>query len=172
VILAGLDLSLTQTGVALAGSTSVIRSKPAPGYLGTLERLLLLSTGVLQALQGVDLVCIEGPSLASVGGRAHDRAGYWWLMYDRLTRAGITVVVITPGQLKLYATGKGNADKDFVLAEAIRRLGFPGKTNDEADAWVLRCMASDHYDGACLVPQAHRKALDKVDWPTQAGTTP
>jgi Holliday junction resolvasome RuvABC endonuclease subunit len=165
VLLAGLDPSLTQTGVAFGDTTRVFKSKPAEGYLDTLERLLVLSTDVCTALQGVDVVAMEGPALHSAQGQAHTRAGYWWLLYDRLIRQGSLVVVVPPGSLKLYATGKGSADKDAVLAEAIRRLHFPGKTNDEADAWVMLAMLRDHFDGVALVPESHRKALVKIEWP-------
>ncbi|MGZ4745622.1 MAG: hypothetical protein ACXVYY_00930 [Oryzihumus sp.] len=166
-----MDLSLTQTGVALDGVTHTVRSKPVKAgtpdtVRQTLERLQNLTTGVLVHVAGVDVVCVEGPSLGSKGGHTHDRSGLWWMVYDRLSRLGIAVAVIPPNNVKKYATGRGNADKDAVLADAIRRLGFPGKSNDEADAWVMRCMGLDHYGLVTpAVPASHRVALDKIEWP-------
>ena len=76
------------------------------------------------------------------------------------------VVEIPPTSRAKYATGKGNAGKAAVLAEAIRRLGYQGHSNDEADALWLYAMAADHY-GFPLVamPEVNRSALDKIVWP-------
>jgi Holliday junction resolvasome RuvABC endonuclease subunit len=84
-----------------------------------------------------------------------------------LHEAGIPFAVVQPSTLKRLATGKGNAGKDEVLAAAIRRLGFDGHDNNEADAlWLL---AAGHVwygaPGAPQLPASHREALAKVQWP-------
>lgn len=54
---------------------------------------------------------------------------------------------IAPMQRAKYATGKGNAGKDEVLAAAIRKFGYQGSSNDEADALVIA------YLGLELLPE-------------------
>ncbi|NUS59160.1 MAG: hypothetical protein HOV66_30530, partial [Streptomycetaceae bacterium] len=86
---------------------------------------------------------------------------------DDLIAWGHEVVEVTTGGVKKYATGKGNAGKDEVLAAVVRR--YPDvevSNNNEADALVLRAMGCDHLgQPLAVVPQTHRAALDKVAWP-------
>lgn len=74
---------------------------------------------------------------------------------------------VIPSSLKKYATGRGNAKKEEMLASAIRRLDYAGSSFDEADALWLREMALDHYTGQVRVPESHRVALAKIDWPLE-----
>ena len=60
-----------------------------------------------------------------------------WAEANRIPYAGVPV-----GTIKRHVTGKGNADKDAVIA-AVRTLGFEPKDDNEADAlalldWALR----------------------------------
>lgn len=79
------------------------------------------------------------------------------------------LLVVTPAQLKTYATGKGNASKDAVLAAAVKRYPAWDITgNDVADAVVLMAIGSrllGHPIEASL-PQTHLRALDKLALPT------
>ena len=73
-------------------------------------------------------------------------------------------IVVPPTVVKLYATGKGNAHKDEVLAAAIRAGCHESvTTNDRADAWWLRAIGL-HLHGEPVVPEtAYRdKALAKL----------
>ena len=87
-------------------------------------------------------------------------------------------MTIPPASLKMYATGKGNASKDAVLAAAIRRypdVEFDG--NDAADALILAAMGADHLGfplvsktpsgrkSRATLPARNREALGKIDWP-------
>ncbi len=165
----GLDLSLTSTGVAgiVDGCAWTARVVPPAGITGC-ERLHWISRELGDWT--ADLTVIEGPAYGTqrVNQRGHhERAGLWWMVRCQLWRAGQPAAVVTPTCLKRYATGRGNAPKDAVLAAAIRRyrdLEFDG--NDQADALILAAMAADHY-GQPLAPVAavNRQALAAVDWP-------
>lgn len=75
-------------------------------------------------------------------------------------------VEIPPATLKKFATGKGNAPKDAMLAAAIRKFGFEGSDNNEADAWLLRCMGLSHLDTWGYAKSTYSiEALAKVAWP-------
>lgn len=172
-IFVGLDLSLTSTGVAIIrnGTATVrrITSKPNPKATSeqTAARLGLLVTEIVGAIPSSDatLVAIEGPSFASTGGSQHERGGLWWLVRRALHVEGIDVVVVPPAVVKKYATGRGNAPKDQVLAAVVRR--YPDvevSGNDEADALVLaaiRARGAGHPFEASL-PQAQADAAAAV----------
>lgn len=54
--------------------------------------------------------------------------------------AGINIVVVNPSTLKRFATGRGNADKEAMMAAAIRAGARASVNDDEADAFHLRRM--------------------------------
>lgn len=168
-IFIGLDLSLTSTGVAVAHRghivTARVMSKPAGGTSAdTAERLLTIVTGIFDHIPTTEhtRVAIEGPSFGSKGGSAHERAGLWWGVRTKLARRGIDTIVIPPTSVKKYATGRGNATKDEVLAAAIRRYPAADITsNDVADGTILAAMCA-RYHGNPLEPDLHGPAIDAM----------
>jgi Holliday junction resolvasome RuvABC endonuclease subunit len=173
----GLDLSLSATGIAEIqfGETRTWHLKVAgSGH----ERMATLLDRIWLAVASADVVAVEGPSYGSgTNGRQsghHERAGLWWLVtHTLLRRQAIPFAVITPASCKKFASGKGNCGKADMLIAAIRRLpDVDVKDDNEADALWLAAMAADRY-GCPLVtmPQAHRAALDVVDWPALAQLT-
>ena len=168
--IAGLDLSLTSTGVALiqpGGPVSVHRVRP-PEKLLVHERLKLLYTEVRQLVAGATHITVEGPSYGSPQ-RQHLMGGMWWMTMHVLwlDNPDAEVVVVQPPTLKVYATGRGNKlEKDEVAIQVVRR--YPEVTgisnNDTADAWVLAAMTADYHGWPMVeMPQTHRRALK--DWP-------
>lgn len=186
MIIVGLDLSLTSTGIATIETgdgrerriVQRVTSKGAKG--ATLNerqaRLHNLRLDICLATADADLVVIEGPSYGSKTGSQHDRSGLWWLVTDWLMNSpendgwGKTVVEVTPSGRMKYATGKGMIAKDAVLAAVVRRyVGIDVTGNDEADALILAAMGARHL-GAPIeasLPQAHLAAMDSVKWPTE-----
>lgn len=180
-IIVGLDLSLTSTGIAtISGGTVTVQRITSKGRQdATLDdrhtRLHNLRLDICLKAADADLIIIEGPSFgqARQGGQ-HDRAGLWWMITDWLMNDvtadgwGKTVVEVPPASRSKYATGKGNAAKDAVLAAVVRRYPAVEVTgNDEADALVLAAMGArwlGHPIEASL-PQVHLAALDAVHWP-------
>ena len=166
LIVMGLDPSLTGSGMAGTGWSQRLNIKGSG-----VNRLRAIRHEIAKhaAQTDTEVVLIEGPAFMSSTGHAHERAGLWWLVCEQLDAAGIEVISVSPNSLKKYATGKGNADKDEVLAAAIRRLpSFTGTKNDEADAAWLHAMGDDHFNGVVHVPESHRVALEKVPWPSLA----
>jgi Holliday junction resolvasome RuvABC endonuclease subunit len=153
-----LDLSLTSTGAAHEGGTCRITSKKR----GT-ERLIEIREAIRSLALSVapDLVVVEGYSMGS-RGRVFDIGELGGIVKVLLADMGIPVAIVPPSCLKKFATGKGNADKDSMLEAAIRNFGFGGHGNDEADAWLLYCMAATR-DGSLNAKQ--REAVAAVEWP-------
>lgn len=170
----GIDLSLTSTGIAYTRlghwpKTELVKSKPPKmdGYGAKLGRFHAIRADIMLIVgDGHDShVFLEGPSYGSAGQATHDIAGNWWLLYEMLTDWGHKVTVVPPAIVKQYATGKGNASKDAVLAAAIKRypeIDIPG--NDIADAVILmaigRRRAGQPLEDS--LPATHLRALDKL----------
>jgi len=152
-IYVGLDLSLTSTGVAIIhdGHATVqrITSKPVKDATTAdqADRLRGIVTRILLAIPDTAYtkVAVEGPSFGSTGTAAHILGGLWWLVRVALENADLDTIIASPGTVKRYATGNGNAPKDHVLAAVVRRYPDVNVTgNDEADALVLAAIAARH----------------------------
>lgn len=173
--ISGLDLSITSTGVAVVengvAKTYRIRPKTTDTALKH-DRIEQVYTQVRTHCAGSALVVLESPAFAAGGNAASALTGNWWIVAHVLWKLGLTMVVVPPPTLKVFATGKGNASKDEVLAATIRRYGHlthPGVSgNDEADALQLSAMGAFKL-GQPLVdlPKEHTRALAK--WPYKGG---
>lgn len=167
----GLDLSLTSTGIAVHGAipdwAGTIKSKGTKADTWEMRRQRIdgIVGRVIPPIPEGALVVVEAPSYGSTTGSAHDRSGLWWITFDTLTALGYTVLPVAPTVRAKYATGKGNAGKDAVLAAAVRR--YPGieiDDNNVADAVVLMAIGcrllGEPIDDP--MPAANLTALDKL----------
>jgi Holliday junction resolvasome RuvABC endonuclease subunit len=168
---AGLDISLTGTGIATVGGTTRV---PTSGHrnddLAARDaRLRHITDRVLEEVGTVDLVCVEGPiKYQQPGGSTWDRAGLWWRIVSALLGRDMPVAVVPPMCRAKYATGNGNARKTAVLDAAQRRYGAILPTDDEADALILRAMGLDYLGQALIaVPDTHRAGLAGCQWPQE-----
>lgn len=162
----GIDPSLASTGAASAkGVSRIVPAKSLTGLLRLRHIVNAIQDFAFQA--GATVAVIEGPSYGSVGRGQHERGGLYWMVLDRLDRAGISIAVAPPAVVKKYATGRGNASKDEVLAAAVRRAPSVQITgNDEADAWWLYALG-ENLCGIPIVslPAKQQEAMRKVEWP-------
>lgn len=172
----GLDLSLTATGICTgpmfaADPTTYHAETVNPGSRPDPERMAFIRDEVLDATAGTstDLVVVEGFSFASKGNAVYQIGGLGWIIRLALTEARVPWVLVTPSQLKLYATGKGSGkgtDKIAMGVAAMERAGVRFEDDNQCDAWWLRLMGLDHYGVAPVtLPAKNREALTKVDWP-------
>lgn len=185
MIIIGLDLSLTSTGVATIDTTTglatVARVTSKGSKDATLtdraERLEKLDLAIWKHVtdaheNGIDppLIVIEQPAFSRQTGHMHDRSGLWWLVVARIAR-WYDISEVTPTARAKYGTGKGNAGKDAVLAAVVRRYADVEVTgNDEADALILAAMGARHlgHPIEASLPQVNLAAMDSVAWPVPA----
>lgn len=180
----GLDLSLTSTGLAAVCDNDTI-----PRWYAVVDRIQTKPNGdeladrirrldeIVDGVHGwvhdaADLVVVEGLAYASKSPHATERAGLWWLVVSRLLHNGYPLAVVSPTARAKYATGKGNAAKDAVLAGVIRRYPDVDITgNDEADALILAAMGARHRGHPIDdLPASHLDAMAKVAWPEPDGS--
>ncbi|MFI9553683.1 hypothetical protein [Nonomuraea endophytica] len=173
--MAGVDLSLTSTGIAFSTGhcLKVGRADVTTLPLATrTEALRAMADEILLHLETANLIVIEKFVLArgrAGTGGAGERAYLYYLVVDALIHQTHTPVAEVPqATLKTYATGRGNAPKDEVKDAVAKRLSmFTTRGNsDMCDAAVLAAMGSDQLGHPMVImPMAHRKALDAVTWP-------
>lgn len=179
MIVAGIDPSLTSTGVAVIRSperveTATVTSKPPAAGTETVrtrfERMEKIAEGILDLVDNADVVGIESPAYGMRNaGKVHDRSGLWWWIVGQLEARSVPVVEVTPPSRMMYATGKGNARKDLVLVTAAatyKQVAITG--NDVADAVVIAAMISRLAGQPIEIRepgQAKMRALTKVQMP-------
>lgn len=161
----GLDLSLTSTGVCVAGKPFAINSKNK----GT-KRLVEISERILTTavLENPHAIMLEGYSFGSKFSRAHSIGELGGAVKAILYKSGYVVVDIPPTCRAKFATGKGNASKTEVMLSILEftKIEFLGSAADDlCDAWVLEQMGLaklglSQYEW----PKIQMSALDKVDW--------
>lgn len=157
----GIDLSLTSTGVARLADGARCFTIPTKPELALGMRLELIKNGIWGAVADADLVVVEdvvatarnGATVAMVQGLIR-----WMLWRDHVPHT-----FVPPATLKVFATGRGNADKGAMIAEACRRLDYQGTSGDEADAlWLAHLGAHLLGRPAVDLPQTHLRALTKI----------
>ena len=158
------DLSLCATGYARGDGVGVLT--PPSAVARGVARLRWIRDAVLEHCAGADLVVVEGYAYARMN-QAYQLGELGGVIRVALVEAGFPWVEVAPSSRALFAAGKGNAAKELVLAEAIRKLDYQGSSTDEADALWLRQMALEWYQepGAAYLPEKKRKALLAVNWP-------
>jgi crossover junction endodeoxyribonuclease RuvC len=163
----GLDLSLTNTGIARItwnGPSPVndvvadIHRVQSAGKLTDTwpmrsDRLRDLTQSITEHVLPANLVVLEGPSFNSKSPASHDRSWFWGKVYDALERYPVSILVVPPASAKKWATGKGNADKDDMMLAAARMWPvLEGIKNDTADALALAGIGMQLLEGPCPFP--------------------
>lgn len=188
----GVDPSLTSTGLVSAEAGRVtaaqrVRSK-AKGADRVQEILdaielaikkrpwrdegeLCLAEGELCLARPVPddvVVGIEGPAMGAKGSSVVQIFGLWGIITHQLWQWGVPFYVVPPSSLKKYATGKGNASKDEVLARVVRNYPDVDVTgNDVADALVIAAIGARRhleYPLESTITNAQLDAMGKVQW--------
>lgn len=106
--------------------------------------------GELQELRASDFVVFEDPPFLRGRRASAVLDGMVALLTVECERRGLSYIGVSPVDLKMHSTGKGNAKKDAMIEAASRLLRSmdmdPGKlTHDEADAVLLARYALDNF---------------------------
>jgi crossover junction endodeoxyribonuclease RuvC len=164
----GGDLSLTSTGVATAAGETL--SLQPPKHLRGMDRLVWLRDAFGNCIapfgRPADLVILEGYSYGSKFSHSHALGELGGVIRVWLHERGIVYVDVPPATLKVYVCGKGNATKDAVLVQAVRRSVREFRGGDEAEAFMLRAFGMAAYGFPLFdVPVPNQVAFKKIEWP-------
>lgn len=133
-----IDPSLTSLGFAYKVGDRETVGRVQPKRITGMERLGYIRGYIEGLLEDClpDLVVYEDYSMGSKGKTFHigELGGVLKLaIYERK----IPILLVPPSSLKLFATGKGNADKDQVKVAMAKVRGRLFESDDEADAYAL-----------------------------------
>lgn len=158
---AGADLSINKSGIALADGRLLTIQSSQSGY----ARLRPMAAAVLRLLAQHDLVIIEGYDPHPRGYLALVRAAeIGGMVRAGLVELNIPFIDVPPSTLKKFACGKGNAPKPDVV-EAARAAGANPSSDDEADAFWLQSIGrtlARSLEGLQAVPEELQKLADSV----------
>lgn len=138
VTIAGVDLALGATGIALGDQPSLATIAP-PGRLKGYVRHECAADQIVRRLRlaAPDLVVLEGYDPHPRGYLALVRAAeLGGIVRTALTKVALPFIDVPPSQLKLFATGKGNSPKPDVV-QAARNAGVDPRDDNQADAYWL-----------------------------------
>lgn len=174
----GIDLSMTGTGLASfdmggewdVATVSVPAEDRSPGaFIDRAETIAAKIIAWCDPHEG-DVIAMEGPALQAKSSQLDRMFALWWFTYRALRDHHAEPHIIPPSVVKQLATGKGNANKDSVLIDTVKRVPRANVTNNnEADA-VWLAVAAGHFDGAAILslPVAHLTGLAKLMGPVKA----
>lgn len=170
MLVAGIDPSLTGCAVSIFGHegdpvTVSFGSSPSDGLGPRFQRFDTLCTKVVECAAAASLCCIEGYSFASKGGKAFDRVEFGALLRWRLMLAGVKLIEVPPTTLKLFAAGKGNADKTAMALAVYKRWRVELPDDNHVDAYALARMAAVLAGFAQAETDAQRRAIDSLTKP-------
>lgn len=140
----GLDLS-TKTGlVILDESGQVIKAEEiTTKEKNDPQRMIILTEKIMSNLKDDDVIAIEGFSYGSRGRGISFQFGYGYAVRIALFTANKPFSIVTPSQVKKYATGKGNSSKDNMILPIFKKWGFEHDSDNVRDAYVLAKIAFD-----------------------------
>ena len=166
---AGIDLSLTSTGVSIDENVFAIRSK-----LRGHERLIEIRDELINKLVNskVEIVALEGYSFSSRFSHAHSIGELGGVVKVALAEAGIKLVIIPPTNRAKFATGRGNAPKDEVMAAVLEMhpIDYQPGLDDLCDAWILEQMIRYILGERKLtLSEKQLSALSAIEYPQREG---
>lgn len=140
----GLDLS-TKTGlVILDESGQVVKAEEiTTKEKNDPQRMIILTEKIMSNLKDDDVIAIEGFSYGSRGRGVSFQFGYGYAVRIALFTANKPFLIVTPSQVKKYATGKGNSSKDNMILPMFKKWGFEHDSDNVRDAYVLAKIAFD-----------------------------
>lgn len=150
----GIDPSLNSTGIAARRlGLAFANCVGSQGYKG-LKRIAYVRDAISKYLDVYrpSLVAFEGYALGFRGksNTIFDLGELGGTLKLLILERGIDILLVPPTSLKLFATGKGNADKDQVSVAIGESLGVSYATSDQYDASGLLMMGEAYLDTRLL----------------------
>jgi Holliday junction resolvasome RuvABC endonuclease subunit len=155
----GIDPSLTSLGIAYVNADGRMNAFAIKSKQRGMTRLLQIEEQVQEYLVGLkpELVVYEGYALGFRGksNTIFDLGELGGILKRLILAQGIDILLTPPTSLKMFVTGKGNADKDAVAKIVRQETGQVFKTSDQNDAAGL-VMMGEAYLNKRLLPRDRR----------------
>lgn len=172
----GLDLSLTNSGICLPNGQTGLVGKTGIASLCVAEQRQVIAElarritdQVYPHVDAGGIAVVENLDMSNSYGGAIERVVLWWDVVGMLIDYGLRVATPTSAQVKMYATGNGNATKGVVI-EAVTRQ-WPhlqhGGNDNRADAAAMYALGMGLLgQPLSQLPKTHTRALEKVRFVT------
>lgn len=155
----GIDPSLTSLGIAYVNADDVMSAFAIKSKQRGMTRIIEIEDHVQEYLEGIkpELVVFEGYALGFRGksNTIFDLGELGGILKRLILKQGIDILLTPPTSLKMFVTGKGNADKDAVAKVIRQQTGQVYKTSDQYDAAGL-VMMGEAYLNKRLLPRDRR----------------
>ena len=160
MLVIGIDPSLSSTGLVAWRDGKVIIAKTLknhpqwdiiPRVLSIVEEI---STEIGNIVDDIgwylppNMIVIEGFSYGSRGRGLFETAYLGYRIREELhvmeAELHIPWMEVSPNELKKFVTGKGNATKDIMMQQVLKKWGYEAKDNNVADAYALAMIGVDY----------------------------
>ena len=106
------------------------------------KRMVTLTNKIINQIKGQNnVICIEGFSYGSKGRGVSFQFGLGHAIRNEMFKNNIEYIDVSPGQLKKFATGKGNSSKDNMILPIYKRWEYEHDSDNVRDAFVLAQIA-------------------------------
>ncbi len=150
----GIDPSLTSLGIAGRRKDNILAHALSCKEFKGIRRIAYLRDKVSYWLDRYSprLVAYEGYALGFRGksNTIFDLGELGGTLKLLILERGIDILLVPPTSLKLFATGKGNADKESVAQAMERDEGVSFASSDQYDASALLLMGEAYLDSRKL----------------------
>lgn len=151
-IYVGIDPSFNGTGVVLLDKNGniveqkLIKSNPKQSPE---ERLIDIRNQLsfIPVINNLKTVYFEGPSYGSNGQFILQMGALHFIIRILLFENKVDYKIITPGALKKFVTGIGNAKKELMLLKVYKKWGVEFESHDLCDAYSLSRMSLEESNG-------------------------
>jgi len=169
-LFAGLDPSFAGTGIVILDrqgkivEQKEISTKKINGDRYDIEHRLMnigneVESFVSKYLDKIYVCYIEEISFGSAGEASAQLSALNYYIRVYLMTLKINYYTISPGQLKKYITGNGQAKKNLMLKEVFKRWQVDFNSDNLADAYSLARYALDNYNKGVF--EIHKKIKEK-----------
>lgn len=149
----GIDPS-TKTGIVILNQDGEVLLEEELTGISDVDpkRMVTLTEKVINQIKGQNsVICIEGFSYGSKGRGISFQFGLGHAIRNEMYKHNIKYKDVSPGQLKKFATGKGNTSKDNMILPIYKRWQYEHDSDNVRDAFVLAQIAKGFSDGSGLV---------------------
>lgn len=150
----GIDASLNSLGIAGRRRGETVANALGNSKLRGMSRIKTMQDSVARWLDIYQprLVAFEGYALGFRGrsNAVFDIGEMGGVLKMLILSRGIDILLVPPTNMKMFITGKGNADKDSVAFAIRERLGVSYATSDQYDATGLLLMGEAYLDRRLL----------------------
>jgi len=145
---AGLDLSLTETGLVVLDKNFKILQQVLVSTNPSVNiecRISEIKESIWKHFNKESIIYIEGLSFGSRGAKMLELGGLHYYVRTQLYLAGYDYKPVPPTVIKKFITGKGHCKKELMLLKVYKKFGIEFDNNNLCDAYSLARYAVEQY---------------------------